>query len=412
MVDKPILRDGLARFYRDGLVKYKMLESSIERHVLGIRHLHSYMESERIDCYTLGVGTNFREWIGNVKQYSQYTKCRDIRATSLLDLLIQGKPYEYRKTTANYELPGETGSVIKSFVRHLVDAKNISNNTKTGYLGILNRLAIYADMRGISPKDISMNELTRFLSSKQNSSAHVLGTIRRFFSYMYDEHIIDTDLSVLLKGIRPKRHEKLPSYYDKEEVIKIEQAVDRTSALGKRDYAIILLASRLGLRSSDISSLAFSNLDWEANKIHIVQYKTQKPLALPLLSDVGNAIIDYARYGRPKTDISNIFVTANKPYGQISSAGMSTIVTNYIYKSGIQPKGRHTGSHSLRRSLATALLENDIMLPVISECLGHSCSTSTMYYLGIDVKSLLECSLEVPLVKEDFYNQKGGMLYE
>lgn len=412
MVHKQIPRDGLIKFYRDGLVKYEMLESSIERHVLGIRHLHSYMENEDIDLYALCVGTNFREWIVNAKKYSQHVQCRDIRATWLLDLLIQGKPYEYRKTTANYKLPGELGNVIKSFIKHLVDTKNISNKTKTGYLGILNRLAIYADMHGIYPKDISMNELTKFLSSKQNSSAHVLGTIRRFFSYMYDEHIIDTDMASLFKGICPKRHEKLPSYYDKEEVMKIEQAVDRTSALGKRDYAIILLASRLGLRSSDISRLTFSDLDWDANKIHIVQYKTQKPLVLPLLSDVGNAIIDYARYARPKTDISNIFVTAYKPYGQISPAGMSSIVTNHIYKAGIQPKGRHTGSHSLRRSLATTLLENDIMLPVISECLGHSCSTSTMYYLGIDVKSLLKCSLEVPLVREDFYNQKGGMLYE
>lgn len=412
MVHKQIPRDGLVKFYRDGLVKYEMLESSIERHVLGIRHLHSYMENENIDCYAPCVGTNFRDWIVNAKKYSQYIQCRDIRATRLLDLLIQGKSYEYRKTTANYELPGEMGSVIKSFIKYLVNTKNISNNTKTGYLGILNRLAIYADMHGIYPKDISMNELAKFLSSKQNSSAHVLGTIRRFFSYMYDEHIINTDLAVLLEGIRPKRYEKHPSYYDKEEVMKIEQAVDRTSALGKRDYAIILLASRLGLRSSDISRLTFSDLDWDANKIRIVQYKTQKPLTLPLLSDVGNAIIDYARYGRPKTDISNIFVTAYKPYGQISSAGMSSLVTNYIYKAGIQPKGRHTGSHSLRRSLATTLLENDIMLPVISECLGHSCSTSTMYYLGIDVKSLLKCSLEVPLVREDFYNQKGGMLYE
>ncbi len=412
MVHKQIPRDGLVNFYREGLVKYKMSESCIERYVLGIRHLHSYMESEDIDCYTLDVGTNFSEWIKHAQQYSQYIKSRDIRATTLLALLIQDKPYEYRRTTANYELPGETGRVIKSFVKHLEETKSISNKTKTGYLGVLNRLAIYTDIHGLFPKDMSMNELIKFLSSKQNSSAHVLGIIRRFSSYMYDEHIVGTNLAVLLEGIRPKRREKLPSYYDKEEVIKIEQAVDRTCALGKRDYAIILLASRLGLRSSDISRLTFSDLDWDANKIHIVQYKTQKPLTLPLLSDVGNAIIDYARYGRPKTDRSNIFVTANRPYGQISSAGMSSIVTNHIYKAGIEPKGRHTGSHSLRRSLATTLLENDIMLPVISECLGHSCSTSTMHYLGIDVKSLLECSLEVPLVREDFYNQKGGMLYE
>ena len=90
---------------------------------------------------------------------------------------------------------------------------------------------------------------------------------------------------------------------------------------------------------------------------------------------------------------------------------LCTIVTDYIYAAGVLPKGRHHGTHSLRHSLATNLLENGTSLPVISEVLGHGTTESTMYYLGVNIKSLLECSLVVPDVPEDFYMQKGGILY-
>lgn len=412
MVHEQISRDELVQFYRAGLVMYEMSESVIERYVFGIRHLHSYMESENIDRYDLEVGIKFRKWTEEATQFSLHVKRRDIRSINLLDRLMLGEPYEHMRSTARHELPGEMGSVIRTFIGNMQDTKHISKSTKVHYLVILDRFAVYADMHGISPKELSMTELMQFLSSTQNCTASVLGIMRRFLGYMHEEHITGTDLSLPLTGIRPKRHEKVPSYYDRNEIMRIEGAVDRASALGKRDYAIILLASRLGLRSSDISRLMFSNLDWDANRINIVQYKTKKPLTLPLLSDVGNAIIDYVRYGRPKTALNNIFVTANKPYGQISPMGMYSIVSRHIYRAGILPKGRHMGCHCLRHSLATTLLENETALPVISECLGHTSTASTMYYLGIDVKSLLECSLEVPPVEEAFYNQKGGMLYE
>ncbi len=166
------------------------------------------------------------------------------------------------------------------------------------------------------------------------------------------------------------------------------------------------------VRSSDIRNLTFKEIDWDNNTINLTQYKTRKELTLPLLAEVGDAIIDYVKYGRPVSKSKTIFLSAHPPYGQISASGISSIVTCRIYEANIEYKGRHHGAHALRHSLATALMNNGVHMPVISEALGHAETQSTMYYLGIDVTHLPECSLAVPPINDAFYTQGGGMLYE
>jgi site-specific recombinase XerD len=135
-------------------------------------------------------------------------------------------------------------------------------------------------------------------------------------------------------------------------------------------------------------------------------------IELPLLNIVGEAMIDYIRNGRPKSDSKTIFLTAIAPYTIISVPGISCIVSRIIYKAGIDTKDRHHGSHCLRHSLATRLLKQGTTLPVISDVLGHSDSQTTMTYLNVDINSLLQCSLDVPPVTDRFYMQKGGWFYE
>jgi integrase len=192
----------------------------------------------------------------------------------------------------------------------------------------------------------------------------------------------------------------------------MDVAIEKTSKKGKRNYAIFLLASRLGLRASDICALQFCNLDWERNVINLVQCKTGKEIEQPLLAVIGEAIVDYIRNGRPKSESKTIFLTAVAPYTPIGVSGLSGIISCVIFKSGIDVKDRHHGSHCLRHSLATQLLNQGTTLPVISQTLGHSNSQTTMIYLGIDVNGLLSCSLDVPSVPESFYMQKGGWFYE
>ncbi|MBK9696738.1 MAG: tyrosine-type recombinase/integrase [Propionibacteriaceae bacterium] len=105
-----------------------------------------------------------------------------------------------------------------------------------------------------------------------------------------------------------------------DEIRRVLAVIDRESATGKRDYAMILATARLGLRISDLRHLELGDLDWRARKITIVQHKTGRPLSLPLLDDVGWAIIDYVRGGRPATDCPKVFVKHRHPFGTFGNA--------------------------------------------------------------------------------------------
>lgn len=168
----------------------------------------------------------------------------------------------------------------------------------------------------------------------------------------------------------------------------------------------------LGLRASDIANLMFENILWENNLLRIYQQKTVDVLELPLLPDVGNAIIEYLHHGRPKSDLKFVFLLACSPFTRISQSVVTQIAKKGFAQAKINTSNKHHGAHALRHSLATLLLQENVNLPVISEVLGHKDTQSTMYYLRIDLQSLKKCALEVPLIGENFYNQKGGYFYE
>jgi integrase len=194
-------------------------------------------------------------------------------------------------------------------------------------------------------------------------------------------------------------------------VEKLIASVERSSSVGKRDYAIILLAARLGLRSSDIANLKFDNILWEQNIIRLAQFKTDKEIELPLLPEVGNAIIDYLKYSRQPSKEPFVFLTVRSPIIPITTGGIQRIVGRRFARTAIDTKSRRHGPHSLRHSLAGRLLEQQIALPVISEVLGHENTESTKFYLRVDLTSMRRCALDVPEVSPSFYNQKGGIFY-
>lgn len=173
-----------------------------------------------------------------------------------------------------------------------------------------------------------------------------------------------------------------------------------------------MLASRLGLRASDIAYLRFSNIDWDKSEISLTQFKTSNPIKLPLLSDVGNAIIDYLQYGRFKSDSQQVFLSCRPPYIPATPSMVCGVIRGLIENSGITTDGRRHGPHSLRHSLVSNLLENTTPISVISGVLGHESSDTTMIYLRIDITSLKKCVLPIPSVSDDFYMQKGGAFYE
>ena len=130
------------------------------------------------------------------------------------------------------------------------------------------------------------------------------------------------------------------------------------------------------------------------------------------IPDVGNAIIDYLKYARPDSEEPYVFLTERPPHGSFNSSNVVThVVQRAFIKAGIDINDRKFGPHSLRHSLGFRMLENNTVLPVISDVFGHESTESTRYYLRIDLQSMKQCMLDVPLVAENFYKQKGGYFY-
>ncbi|MFO7882045.1 MAG: site-specific integrase, partial [Kosmotogaceae bacterium] len=194
----------------------------------------------------------------------------------------------------------------------------------------------------------------------------------------------------------------------KEEIEQFISSIDRGNPKGKRDYAMFLLALKLGLRSSDIANLKFENISWQTNEFIFEQRKTGKSITLPILPEVGNAIIDYLKYGRPLSNENYCFLQIVSPHNKIAPTDIANSVRFYLNRANIDLRNRKHGPHALRHSFASGLLEQSTPLPVISEALGHSNTMSTMFYLRIDTSSLKQCALEVPSIPFSFYRQKGG----
>ncbi len=310
------------------------------------------------------------------------------------------------------ELSGQIGILMEKFLLHLESLRR-HRITISDHRLYLSRFLFYLESKQIfSIEEVKEENILCFVSTQTNSQIGKVSTIRFFFRFLYEERIIEYDLSTVLQHYKWVKREKLPSVYTKKEVLKIESSIRRENATGKRNYAMLLLATRLGLRVSDIAYLSFDNISWESSTITFTQFKTGKKIELPLLVDVGEAIIDYLKYGRKKAESPNIFLYTRAPFTAMTNSAVASTLNHIIDVSGVDTTERRHGAHAMRHSLASRFLENEESLPVISEALGHQSTTTTMSYLRIDVESLRKCALNVPLVDISFYEQKGGAFYE
>jgi len=325
----------------------------------------------------------------------------------------------------------ETGAVKFKRCQKFRDLKGIIGQTMRNYLA-------YRRSYGISRQTIETykHSFQHFLSYLKDSNIHDVSSInqqilmnyvnqlgfctpyvrhrnlyiiKNYLRFLYDHEMTEIDCSRMIPKDKYVKQPRLPSTYTEEEVEALIASIDRSSPKGKRDYTMILIIARLGLRAKDVCCLTFNNIYWEESLIILNQNKTNKKVELPLISEIGEAIIDYLKYGRPESELPYIFLQARAPYDRLNRSTLHSIVTFYLNRAGIQYKNkRKHGPHALRHSLAGVLLQKKIPIPVISEVFGHKNTESTRYYLRIDLNSLRQCALEVPPVPPAFYSGRAA----
>ena len=243
----------------------------------------------------------------------------------------------------------------------------------------------------ITPQHIS-SFATCLADYTQKTAERFLESLRVFLRSLYFSGHRKDDLSKAVPTLYYPKQDRIPSVWSATDVERLLTVIDRGNPKGKRDYALIFLVTQLGLRTSDVLNLKLENLNWSESRIEFIQQKTGIAVNLPIVEDLGLVIIDYLKYGRPVTNEPYLFVKHIQPFDKMKNGHY--IITQYLVKAGIPlEKSKHHGLHSLRHTLASRLLEQDVPLEIISSILGHTSVESTKPYLHIDIENLRRCAL-------------------
>ncbi len=229
---------------------------------------------------------------------------------------------------------------------------------------------------------------------RRTTMQHVVGSVRGFLRFEFIRGVLPRPLHIQIDSVRTHRDEHLPYPVQWTELQQLLRRIDRSTPLGARDYAVLLIAATYGLRASDVANLTLDAVDWRERKIQIVQCKTRHPLSLPLTDEVGAALVNYLRRGRPASSCRQIFLRSLAPIAPLSLPGMSNILRWASQTAGVTLKA--AGFRCLRHSLALRLLRQGASTKDIGDIFGHRHTTSTSAYLRLDVDDLRQVALPVP----------------
>lgn len=216
-----------------------------------------------------------------------------------------------------------------------------------------------------------------------SSARNLASALRSFLRFLHVNGIVDAPLAQAIPPIASRQGATLPRGLSPEIVEQLVASCDRQRRIGRRDYAVLLLLARLGLRAGEVARLCLDDIDWRAGEI-VVHGKGRREDRLPLPSDVGSAVVDYLRRGRPKTDNRHVFLRAIAPVQALSPVRITGVVYAACDRVGI-PKA---GAHRLRHSLATKMLRSGASLGEIGQVLRHAAVTTTAIYAKVDVDQL------------------------
>ena len=387
-------------------------ESTMQSYRNGCNAIAEYVQENAMEQYDEDACRKFCMELLGGREYSALTNREQTMicyANRLLEFVETGAVGQKAKRPKN-ALNGLCAESIAGFFA-MLENQFLSKSTLDSYSLYLGRFNDYLINLGAEKlSDITVDMLLGYVKSLNYQSKSVgyrtLGAVRRYLRFLYENKYLLKDYTEIIPSNKYNKNNKLPSLYTEDEISKMLNAVDRGSPKGKRDYAMMLLSTYLGLRSSDVCQLQFSEINWEQDTITIVQKKTRQRIELPLLPMIGNAIIDYLKYGRPKSESNYVFLQHIPENGCLSYSTFHSIVCGYIRHAGISTDNRRHGPHALRHSLAGRLLGAYTPMPIISEVLGHSSIESTNYYLRIDITKLCQCALNVPTT--DYYAHNRG----
>jgi site-specific recombinase XerD len=316
--------------------------------------------------------------------------------------LVQGSwPPPTRSLTAHDQF---RVTVAEEYAAWMQDRRGLATETCSDrceevrrFLGWLGPRGTVVHLRQLEVADLDAYVTSRAASLRRVTVKGVTVKLRSFLRFLHATGRTTRDLSVTIVGPRVYADEAIPSALQVDDVTRVLEATRRDrSAIGRRDYAILMLLAKYGLRAGEVTALRLDDLDWRRDRLRIHHAKTGAFSELPLLVDVGDAIVQYLRHGRPQVTYREVFIRNRAPYRPFQSgSSLYTPVRDRLDRAGITPAGKR-GPHAFRHARAVTLLRAAVPAKHIGDILGHRSAESTAVYLKLATEDLRGVSLEVP----------------
>ena len=351
-----------------------------------------FMQRRRIAEYSESVGECFLANYMTKKNYStQYQRFIKI-VLRRLDELNNGTGYKLVKQLSRVSTPSQFEGLLEAYIKFCASIGNKENTIANKRRFCTDFLYHMAEAGCKNSCDISTAYICKAILSINNKDS--FAAIRSFLRHLYENGILSKDFSRIIPKYR--RSVPLPTTYSDEEIRLLERVIDRTTKTGKRNYAVVLLASRLGMRSGDIAGIVFDSIDFDRDSISFIQSKTGQPLTLPLLPQIREAIQDYIRHARPDVKNGYLFIKAKAPFEKISTSILRHMLTGYFKAAKIDISNKKHGPHTLRSSMASSMVNSDVPYDVVRKALGHAGPQAIKHYAKVDIGNLRLHAIDVP----------------
>jgi len=290
--------------------------------------------------------------------------------------------------------------ITADYARFLSQQRGLSRATLNNYLPIAGRFLETRFGSGpVSLSKLRVVDITRFMLNEawrvgSNQARRVASPLRCFLRFLTQEGKVAANLAIGVPRVAHWRLSELPQFLEPEEVESLLSRSHRNTPAGRRDYAVLLLSARLGLRASEVVRLQLEDINWQAGEI-LIRGKGAREDRLPLLNEIGQALAEYLKNDRPCCACRRVFLRMNAPrQGFSSSVAIGNILGRALVRAHLHPE--HRGCHLLRRSLATTMLRRGASLSQIGQVLRHQRAQTTEIYAKVDVAALRALALPWP----------------
>jgi integrase/recombinase XerD len=291
----------------------------------------------------------------------------------------------------------EAEQLQEDYRAYLVQERGLAAGTIAGYLHVARLFVAARAVDGelhldrLSAAEVIEFVLTECSSRSVGSAKYIVCGVRSLLRYLYVAGHIDAALDAAVPTAAGWRLATLPVTFGRAEVARLLASCDRRTMFGRRDYAVLVVLSRLGLRAGEVAALELADIDWRAGEL-VVRGKGQRSERLPLPADVGEALAGWLRRGRPRCEATTVFTRVRAPHRRLTSSGVSAIVRAACARAGLPA----VHAHRLRHTAATEMLRAGASLPEVGQVLRHASVLSTAIYAKVDRDRLRTLALPWP----------------